>query len=116
ARVRGVAARRRATLRALTPRGRDGGPARARAARGLRTTRAGWSTDHPALVPLRGRAGSQAAQDRDDAPEHLGVVARDRVVRGVVRHEPDVAVGAAQALDRGLAVDHRRDDLAVLGD
>ena len=66
--------------------------------------------------------GGTAAGDGSDAPQHghdlaedLGLVAGDRRVGRVVRHQPDVVGGALEGLDRGLAVDHRGDDVAVLG-
>ena len=43
------------------------------------------------------------------------VVAEDRLVVGVVRHQPDVAVALLEGLDGRLAVEHGRDDVAVLG-
>ena len=60
-------------------------------------------------------SGSDRAQHRDDLAEHLGVVAEDRLERRVAGEQPGVAVALAEHLHGGLAVEHRRDDLAVLG-
>ena len=72
-------------------------------------TSTAWSTPSPGC----GRS-SHPPEDRRHLAEQGGVVARDGRVRRVVRHEPDVAVAAPVRLDGGLAVDHGRDDLAVL--
>ena len=63
------------------------------------------------LAPAAGR--SDPAQHADHPAEDGRVVTRDGLVRGVVRHQPDVAVAALVGLHRRLAVDHRGDDLAV---
>ena len=59
-------------------------------------------------------AASYTAQDRHHLAEDGGVVAEDRREGRVVRHQPDVPVALLERLHRGLAVDHGRDDLAVL--
>src|SRR6478609_3812074 len=59
--------------------------------------------------------GSDPAQDRGDLAEDGRLVAVDRVVGLVVRHQPDVAVLALERLDGGLVVEHGRDDVAVVG-
>src|SRR6478735_12585371 len=58
---------------------------------------------------------SEAAEHRRHDAEDRGVVTRDRVVGVVVGEQPHVAVLALERLDGRLALDHRRDDLAVLG-
>ncbi|CAM5715579.1 hypothetical protein MAUB1S_00471 [Mycolicibacterium aubagnense] len=58
---------------------------------------------------------SNLADDGHDLAEDDRVIARDRIERRVVRHEPHLALGALEGLDRGFAVDHRRDDVAVVG-
>jgi len=59
-------------------------------------------------------AALHAAEDRYDLAENGGVVAEDRREGRVVGHQPDVPVALLEGLDGGLAVDHGRDDLAVL--
>src|ERR1044072_4521231 len=79
--------------------------------------------------PRNRRRGSGARSDRrglprcSDAPQYCHylaedgrVVAGDRLIRGVVGEEPDMAVLALEALDGGLAFQHRGPDVAVLGD
>src|ERR1017187_593063 len=63
---------------------------------------------------IRLRSGSDSAQDSYDAAENLRLITGDGRIGRVVRHQPDVAVGALEGLYRRLAVDHRRDDIAVL--
>ena len=67
--------------------------------------------------PGRGSMRSDSAQttSRPGRSTCRGLVAVDGGVGGVVRHQPDVPVAALQCLDRGLAVDHRGDDVAVVG-
>ena len=43
------------------------------------------------------------------------MVSVDGVERGVVRHQPHLAVLALEGLDGGLVVEHGRDDVAVVG-
>src|SRR4051812_26925606 len=69
-----------------------------------------------ACVPNRPPQPSYAAQHCHHLAEDGRIVTGDRLVRGVVREEPDVAVLALEALDRGLAFQHGRHDVAVLGD
>src|SRR5690606_37474364 len=59
-------------------------------------------------------AGAALAEDGHDLPEDGGLVAGERLVVRVVRHEPDAPVLALEPLDRDLAVDHGGDDVAVL--
>ena len=105
---------------------RRGDPRRAGRRRGLaslaRLVRAQTATgpmpgieEAPALCRcVVGRAGLDRAQHRDDLAEDLGVVAQDRLEVGVAGEQPGVAVALAEDLDRGLVVEHGRDDLAVL--
>src|SRR5512146_1205643 len=58
---------------------------------------------------------SDTSEDRGHLAEDRRVGAVDRVVRRVVRQQPDLAVLALEGLDGRLAVDQRRHDLAVLG-
>src|SRR6476619_616309 len=64
--------------------------------------------------PIGGKA-SDPAQHRGYFTENRGVGAVDGIVGGVVRQQPHISVLALERLDRRLAVDHRGDDLAVLG-
>ena len=74
--------------------------------------------------PVRGGDGhgrrpprvSHAAQHGHHLAEDGRVVTGDRLVGGVVREQPHMAVLALEALDRGLAVQHGGHDVAVLGD
>src|SRR5580693_5301610 len=59
-------------------------------------------------------AALHAAENRYHLAENGGVVAEDRREGRVVGHQPDVPVALLEGLDGGLAVDHGRDDLAVL--
>src|SRR4249920_247981 len=80
---------------------------------GLRpvTTRHNWSH-----MVTYGRIRSHPAEHGDDAAEDGRLVTGNRGVGGVVRHQPHVAARALERLYRGLALDHRRHYLAVLGD
>src|SRR5262245_66336514 len=49
----------------------------------------------------------------DDLAEHGRVVSGDGIERRVVRHTPHLTAGSFERLDCGLAVDHRRDGIAV---
>jgi leucyl-tRNA synthetase len=60
-------------------------------------------------------ASLYAAKYRNHLAQDLGVVAQDRRVGRVVRDQPNVTVAALQRFDRGLALDHGRHDLPVLG-
>src|SRR5699024_7126540 len=71
-------------------------------------------TDGPEGRSAEGRRGSDRPQHRHDLAEDLGVIAEDRGEGRVVGHEPDVVVALDEGLHRRLAVDHRRDDLALL--
>src|SRR5688500_20094118 len=53
---------------------------------------------------------SDAAQDADHPAEDGRVVAGDRLVRRVVRQQPDVAVATLVGLDGRLPVDHGGDE------
>src|SRR5580700_6002719 len=59
-------------------------------------------------------AALHAAENRYHLAEDGGVIAEDRREGRVVGHQPDVPVALLERLDGGLAVDHGRDDLAVL--
>src|SRR5215217_1312129 len=61
---------------------------------------------------------AEAAEDGDDLPQDLGVVAVDGVEGGVVREELDVPAAAEEVLDRGLGLlvgDEGGDHVAVVG-
>ena len=68
----------------------------------------------PKLVNIVAALSRYAAENRHHLAEDGGVVAEDRREGGVVGHQPDVPVALLERLDGGLAVDHGRDDLAVL--
>src|ERR1700722_8851491 len=73
----------------------------------------------PAHGPQVRRLGvqgtSEAAQNGHYFAENLGLIAGDRRVGRVMRHQPDVLGGAFEGLDRGLAFQHRGHDVAILG-
>jgi hypothetical protein len=52
---------------------------------------------------------------RHNLPQHLRVVTVDRLVRGVAGEQPRLAVALLEDLDGRLVVEHRRNDVAVLG-
>src|SRR5215212_10395666 len=75
--------------------------------------RLSFSCASPATPPDAVESSDLAENRRDDA-EDAGLVAVDRLVGVVVGQQPDVPVLALQRLHGGLAVDQRRDDLAVV--
>ena len=70
-----------------------------------------WPTRRPRVPD----APSDASHHRHDLAENRGVVAVDGLERVVVGEQPHLTLLLLQGLDGGLAVDHRGDDLAVLG-
>src|SRR5258708_1391649 len=54
------------------------------------------------------------ADHRHDPAEDRGIIARNRVERRIVWQQPDLICAALERLHGGLAVDHRRDDVAVV--
>src|SRR5580693_4694761 len=56
------------------------------------------------------------ADHGDDLAEHGRVVAGDGIERRVVRHQPYLTARTFERLDGCLAVDHGRNDVAVVGD
>ncbi len=72
--------------------------------------------DRP-LIPtlLAGGLYSNPSHHCDDAAENRRLGAVDRIVGGVVGHQPHLVVAPSIGLDRRLALDHRGDDLAILG-
>jgi len=54
-------------------------------------------------------------EDSDDLAKHRRFVARDRIKSGVVRHQPHLTPRSLECLDGRFTVDHRRDDVAVVG-
>src|ERR1019366_5636126 len=74
-----------------------------------------WRTtrDWPALTsPL---VHLQRAQNRRDLAEDGCVVAEDGLEARVAGEQPGVAIALTEHLDRGLFVEHGRNDVAVLG-
>ncbi len=55
------------------------------------------------------------AQHGHDLAEHLGVVTQNGLEVGVAGEQPSVAVTLPEHLDGGLGVEHRCDDVTVLG-
>src|SRR5690348_2172839 len=66
-------------------------------------------------MPPHRSGPSDAAQDRDDDAQDGRLVAVDDLVLRITRFEQHMAVAAPVDLHRGLAVDHRGDDLAGMG-
>src|SRR5262249_33956831 len=55
------------------------------------------------------------ADHRHDSTENRGLIARNGIERWIVRHEPHLIPSALERLDGGFPVDHRRDNVAVVG-
>ena len=85
-----------------------------------------WSTTDRATGGIRGDLGSvwrqanppvgvEGAHHRDDLTHDGGLVAEDRLVLGVLRQQPRVAVALPERLHRRLVVQERGHDVTVLG-
>src|SRR5699024_8128386 len=70
-----------------------------------------WCAGRCGASPSR----SDRAQHADHAAQDLGLVPVDGGVSLIGRQQPELVLGALQRLDRGLALDHGRHDLTVLG-
>lgn len=53
---------------------------------------------------------------RNCLPDDRRLIAEDRLVPRISGHQPNVAISPLEGLHRGLPVNHRGDDLTVLGD
>ena len=67
-------------------------------------------------IPRTYRHALDLADYRDDLAQHRCIIARDRIERWVVWHEPYLSSGPSERLYRGFAVEHRCDDIPILGD
>src|SRR2546423_886223 len=92
----------RCSCRIPDNRSRHGGAARTRRRRGTRGSRHAAAPLPPARASGSTAPPSQRAEDPDDLPEDLHMARVDRLEGLVLRLQPDAAVLAEVALDRGL--------------
>src|ERR1700744_1663193 len=104
------------SLTCVTPGAAPGPPTISRRAQPSRSqTAAIWPDMDRSDSAQSASAQSDSAEYCHDLAQDGGLVAQDRRVGRVVRDQPDVPVALLEGLHRGLAVQHGRHDLAVLG-